>query len=172
MLFMKRDTDATPRNCYECHFLCARTPFSASLRDAIALKSDQRQKLVDGTYFDHADPKYTHVGCALGFWLYKSGKAHLDKLKKAVRRPRGDGCRWFPHSPGVDFVVATDLEERMTYRREAKRDRKWPKRGVWVAAIALMLNLGWSIWEHYNPPKIAPQKDAMSATHPVEPSAR
>lgn len=120
MLLMDQKTNAIDKNCSTCHFLCARTPFSTSLRDAIALGPDQREKLVDGTYFDHVDPKYTHVGCALEFWLYKSGRERLDKLKKEILRPRGDGSRWFPHSPGMDFAVAADLEERTAYRREAE----------------------------------------------------
>lgn len=176
MPFMKRDKDAIPRNCYECHFLCIRALFSASLGDQIPLEPERRPKLLDGTLFDQCDPKYTHIGCALGRrWLYKSGKEHLDKLKEAILKPRGDSCRWLRNSPGVSFAVAADDEERMAYRREAEDDRKWAKAGVWVAAIALVANLlwnvTWSLWEHYNPPKRAPWEAATPATRPAEPSS-
>lgn len=170
MLLMKRGADTTPTNCYECHFLCGATAFAASLADLIVLDIDQRKKLVDGTYFDHIDPQGMRIGCALEWWEYKSGKDHLDELKEAILKLRGDSCNWFPRSPGMTFVAGKRLEERMTYLREARLDRKWVKWGVCVAAVALVLNLGWNvgwgIWEHFNPPKIAPQKAATSTTQP------
>ena len=68
-------------------------------------------------------------------------------------KDRGELCFFFPFREGIWMEVAETLEARSADRREAERDRKWVRWGVWVAAVALagpvvvkILGVIWKWW--------------------------
>lgn len=175
------------RCCLNCHFLVDKR-FSGY---ELPVVEWMRKKLWDK--LTRSDPRRMtedilgDYKCHKGFWEMGSKENRIENRTRPgsglseqaaivwdsseVIIERGEDCFFYSHMEGRHLSVVEELERRAADRREGKRDRRLVKIGVWIAAIALILNLGWSIWEHFNPPKTGPQRAAMSATQPDPPSS-
>ena len=163
----------TPTSCcLNCAFLMGSVEAETGYLDERPLSESRRNE-----FRKHGLPSSSHRhvmknGTPINFQCHKGAPGVKCKPSTEWLRDRTDECFFFPHVEGRPLAATKELERREADRREAKRDRKWAKIGVWVAAIALVLSLAWSIWQHFNPPKATPQNAAMPATQPVPPSSQ
>ncbi len=165
----------TPTSCcLNCAFLMGSVKVKGGYLDECPLSQSRRDE-----FREHGLPSSSHRhvmknGTELNFQCHKGVPGVKWQPSTEWLRPRTDECFFFPYLEGRGLVATKELERREADRRQAKRDRKWAKIGVWVAIFALVVTLMWgmwSIWQHFNPPKATPQNAAMPATQPVPPSS-
>ncbi len=165
----------TPTSCcLNCAFLMGSVEAKGGYLDERPLSESRRKE-----FREHGLPSSSHrhvmenhipinFQCHKGVWGWKC------KPDPQWLRDRSDECFFFPYVEGRPLEATVELERREADRRKAKRDRKWPKIGVWVAILALLvlvLGLMGGMWKHFNPPKATPQNAAMPATQPAPPSS-
>ncbi len=155
------------RCCLNCHFLVG-IPASGYHFSAGKMAREALRKMIanipplNETDNIHIRANYT---CDRAIWVAIKISDFCELIKD-----RRKSCPFFPYKDGLnDLSKAEELQRTEAHRREAEHDRKWAKWGVWIAAIALILNLGWSIWQRFNPPNTPAQKAALSATQPAPP---
>ena len=76
------------------------------------------------------------------FMVWDQG-VHFDigwRYEVIVETERSDSCFFFPWRQGMLLPAARLLQEREATNREANRDRLLTRWGLWIAAIALVVN--------------------------------
>ncbi len=163
--------------CIHCHFLVAEREVATGVCvPDLELTREERTSLLTSD-----DPvRKVHLKrlyCYRGVWDSslcpddELWEEHIDAIPHALREDCGETCFFYEYAYSLALEAAEELERRQAGRREAKRDRKWAKIGVWVAAIALLLNLAWSVYQHYSSPRIVPEKAGLSETQRDPPAA-
>ena len=161
--------------CLNCHFLVEYKLRPGSFGSPVS-KQYRTEILSDPTARDNKlEKRFQACACYMGVW---SPATTIEEAKEdlgnrdwdRVVRERGESCFFWPHDNRLSIEAARELERREADRREAKQDRKWAKIGVWVAAIALIANLLWSVYQHFNPPATASPQTAAPTSKSSPPS--
>ena len=131
-----------------------------------SLDQQTRKQLREGNPIGNSTLK-----CYQGVWNAKAVENNPEnELDQLLREDREEFCLFYPYKPNVFPAAAKHFERRDADRREAKQDRKWAKIAVWVAAGALILNLAWSMYQHFSSPRADRQKAAVPQTQHAQPS--
>jgi len=168
--------EAPRRCCRACHFLAKLTPPTIHAKDAdnsptpSELSHDERELLAGGGPASSVVGKASTIACYRGVWDqgYITASGLKKSQKEIITGERGESCFFYPFTPGMFFPAARELERRQANRREGERDREVTREegqkdrrhtrrafkvaflAVVIAATAILADLGWNIWQHFN----------------------
>lgn len=135
-------------HCINCHFLTRKDNFKNVNEPPIhSLTQEERENIKKEDYTWIKD--FTSLQCAYGVWnegyQFDKSRRHgiLTKLK------RNNFCFYFKYHPGMLNEPAKILQKREEENKKAKTDRNHTKVGLWVAAIALAMNVIFEIYKYY-----------------------
>lgn len=130
------------QTCVDCHFF-----FKESDRHKFVISEDSRDKCRDGNFTWRK--AYESLGCYHGVWDEGVQPLSVD-LENEIRNSNREGfCFFWPHRSGMLFQAAVVLQKREVEQREAAKDRQYVIWGLWIAAIALMVNAILEIWDRF-----------------------
>jgi hypothetical protein len=118
--------------CIHCHFLVkihGGHPLEIGPQEREAIR---RQ--------DYSAVEHYALACHFGVWDEGFNFDKEDRHKTIVETDRRDYCFFWEHRPGMLLPAAATLQNREADNREAARDRKLALVGLWIAAIALVLD--------------------------------
>ncbi len=130
----------TKQSCVDCHFFMRKNgQCSGNLEE---IKEPERKSLRQG-----GDPwaaRNCELSCSFGVW--DEGLDFFDFLEAIryqviVETNRRGFCFWWKYHPGMLLPAAKILQEREAKDRDAARDRRLTLCGLWIAAIALVINV-------------------------------
>jgi hypothetical protein len=123
--------------CVGCHFFVQE---EREFRPVITLEvqEGQRQAARKGDYTWLAE--HTTLCCSFGVWDEGHNFNRADRHKVLVQTNRADFCFWWKHHPAMLLPAAKVLQERDAKNRSGSRDRRLTLYGLWIAAIALIIN--------------------------------
>jgi hypothetical protein len=147
MTMNKQNKNLPQACCINCIFL--RDP-DASEQPVPSLSSRDRDALREGRPISAKK-----LICYQLVWGEKMVDGTEDLLE-LLRKDQGERCLFYPYATDTSPAAAKHFEKRVADRREAEKDRRWVKIGVWVAAIALILNLGWEAYKYLSARQILP----------------
>ena len=129
------------QSCVECHFLIKEmhvervsTPYQFSLK---MLERDKIKKH-DFSWLRETDTLCCHFG------VWDEGVRRLndeEKYKEIVETNREEFCFFWRYRPGMLFRAAEILQKRTEERRESSWERNLTICGLWIAAVALVINV-------------------------------
>jgi hypothetical protein len=118
--------------CINCHFLV-----KIYEGHSFEIRPQEREAVrrQDYSAFEH----YA-LACHFGVWDegFNFDKEYRQKI--IVETDRRDYCFFWKHRPGMLLPAAEALQKREADNREASRDRRLTLFGLWIAAIALVLD--------------------------------
>lgn len=130
-----------------------------------SLTQDVRDALREGYL-----PRPIELQCYQGIWGPEAAAEQLNEsLAQWLRKDRDELCLFYPYIHNLFPAAGKHLEKRAANQREADKDRRWVKWGVWVAAAGLFLNLAWNVYTHFAP---AESKLQPRPTHQQTPSQK
>lgn len=121
--------------CLDCHFL-----MKESRDGKFLLTTRERQSIQERDY--HWLHDTYSLACYFGVWdegLSTSDKQ--DRNEVIVETNRKGFCFFWRYRPGMLFPAAEVLQQREAATREADRDRRFTVVGLWLAAIALIVDV-------------------------------
>jgi hypothetical protein len=103
------------------------------------VRSEERAKARSGDYSWLLD----HYALACHFGVWDEGHNFDKTARHAViaRTDRHRFCFFWSHRPGMLLPAAEVLQKREAEQQEARHDRKLTIIGLWIAAMALVVNL-------------------------------
>jgi hypothetical protein len=103
---------------------------------------EQRCRLVAGESPENVILPEHHLLCAKDAWDAANFRPDsITDISQVLTLDRSDTCFFFPHSPGMFLSAATEVERRLSGRREAEKDRALTRRAFWVALAALVVSI-------------------------------
>ncbi len=121
--------------CRDCHFLMKWDRTHNGLELKMETAQDERLRLAQGKDLNSVIGDNYSIACFQNVWDWANRRKDSDdNLQRVLTRDRGETCFFYPHTPGMFFPAAAELERREADRREAKRDRKLTK---WEIVIGL-----------------------------------
>jgi len=106
---------------------------------ALEVRSEERAKTRRGDYSWLLDD-YA-LACHFGVWDEGHNFDKAARHAVIVETDRHDFCFFWRHRPAMLLPAAEVLQKREAERREARYDRKLTIVGLWIAAMALAVNL-------------------------------
>ncbi|MBU2602352.1 MAG: hypothetical protein KKA32_09315 [Actinobacteria bacterium] len=125
--------------CVHCHFFVKTTRFPQANPFVQLVSKSERAKSRTGE-FDWVGPE-TALSCHLGVWDEGHNFEPSQRSLAIVDAERRDFCFFWRVRPGMFLPAAKALQKREAQLREAKRDRWLTLVGLWIAAIALVINV-------------------------------
>jgi hypothetical protein len=126
------------QTCVDCHFFQWEARELPN-RPSFEVETSNREATRKGD-FSWATAHIT-LSCCFGVWDEGHNFNRADRQKIITQIDRRNFCFWWKHRPGMLIPAAQILQERETKEREARRERRLTLYGLWIAAIALVLNL-------------------------------
>ena len=120
------------QSCVDCHFLMKQSnphKFGATDRDREAIKNQ-----------DYSPFTHMSLGCYFGVWDEGYNFATERRHEVIVETNRKNYCFFWKYRPGMLFPAAEVLQKREADNQEAARDRKLTLIGLFIAAVALVVN--------------------------------
>lgn len=104
-----------------------------------AVSTTERKALQSG----EADivESYYSLKCHMGVWDEGLKPGKEDRLERLNKTDRKDNCFFFPYDPSMMFKAAIELQKRAQENRQLKQSNMYTRIGLWIAAIALLLNV-------------------------------
>lgn len=130
--------------CVNCQFLSKKSlDRSVALDLESSVTEDERRQLKANDFSLVADNNVL-VGCQMKVWtsVLPVDKTKLDKAKlteEILTTDRTNFCFYWPYRRGMAFAAAQTLQKRVAESKEAAWDRKLTIYGLWLAAIALVV---------------------------------
>lgn len=124
--------------CVDCHFF-GKEASGLSLE----VETSDREAARKGD-FSWAAEHYALV-CTFGVWDAGYNFCRADRQRVIAETDRRNFCFWWKHRPGMLIPAAKILQEREARDRDSARDRRLTQLGLWIAAIALGVNVGLTI---------------------------
>ena len=78
--------------------------------------------------------------CYFAVWIEGLNFNRQNRYNILVETERRDFCFFFPNHPGMRLEAAKILQERQEKTRQTQKEVRVALVGLWVAAIALLLN--------------------------------
>lgn len=124
------------QKCVNCHFLIKvmRTP---DKDNKLTIDEKQRDMIRKGNF--DLDIKEAFLECYFNVWQ-NLGTDRDNLLAEIVEMKRKDYCFFWNYRPKMSLPAAKILQKREAQMSEANKDRKQVKCGLWIAAIALLIN--------------------------------
>lgn len=124
--------------CVDCHFFVSqfRDRSDTPLTNVVSEKNRELSRRDDFGWCSDHDSLMCH------FMVWDQG-VHFDLARRheiIVETERTDSCFFFPWRHGMLLPAARLLQERESANREANRDRRLTRQGLWIAAIALVVS--------------------------------
>ena len=126
--------------CVDCHFFVVeyRDRDSLSLSGWTLPSYSEKTGVRTNDFSWHKDSMA--LVCAYGVWDQGFRFDSCKKHELIVQTERKDRCFFLPWHPGMLIPAAKTLQERQAAYREANRDRRLTVWGLWIAAVALVVN--------------------------------
>lgn len=128
--------------CVDCHFLQEEGQFGqvgGTKPPHFFLR--ERDAIRDGV-IDRAGTR--RFSCWFGVWDERTNPYSVPspfRHHRLVEKDRKGFCFFWPCRPGMEFGAAERLQKRQEDRRQTRWERWLAIGGLWVAAIALVLNV-------------------------------
>lgn len=126
--------------CRDCHFLMKWDRSADGGEIKMPISVNERARLARG------EPAETVVGtnyslaCFHDVWDWANRRSDSENdLVRVITLERGESCFAYPHTPGMFFPAAAELERRQADRREAQRDRRLTKTQIVVGIVVAVL---------------------------------
>ncbi len=101
---------------------------------------DERLRLARGGPPTGVLDAHWSPACFKKVWDWANLREDSEKdLVRVLTGDRGEACFFYLHNPGMLFSAAAKLERRKADRREASRDRKVAKWGIFIAALFVVI---------------------------------
>jgi hypothetical protein len=130
----------TRQACVDCHFFVKEARGLPSGPATFVVTEEERSRARAGNYEWHKD-QYA-IACDFGVW---DEGLHFNAAKKheiVTAVDRRHFCFFWQHRPGMLLPAAHTLQQRESEAQEARRDRRLTIYGLWIAALALVANVG------------------------------
>ena len=128
------------QSCVDCHFFVIKVRDPAVKPRSIEKIERDKARKEDYSWIDCN--RGSLPACYFGVWYkdyYKSGLKEYHQL--IVEKDQADSCFWWKYHPAMRPEAASILQEREAKNRDAARDRRLTLYGLWIAAIALVINV-------------------------------
>jgi|SRR3990172_72823 len=134
------------QSCTGCHFFVKEARSLPSPNPITVDVTNEERSLAAKGDFSWAKEPWT-LACHFGVW---DEGYNFDKSKRQTliaETDRRDYCFFWPYRQGMLIPPGKVLEQREAEAREASRDRRLTIWGLWIAAIALVIDIGLRIAE-------------------------
>jgi hypothetical protein len=139
-MVMKKQT------CADCHFFVKEARTTPTLQPIVldvALSERARAKVNDFTWAK----EYHALACCLFVWDEGYNFDMAKRFEVIADTDRREFCFFWRFRPGMLIPAAKILQEREARDREAGKDRRLTLLGLWIAAVALVVNVVFTIGE-------------------------
>ena len=125
--------------CVDCHFFVAEERHKGTDDTFVFdVKESERDSVRNNDFsWLHAPTK---LACSFGVWDEGFELQRKNRHKEICLTDRKDFCFWWKYRKGMLLPAAKVLQEREYNNRKSARDRRITKIGLWIAAIALIVN--------------------------------
>lgn len=137
-MFIKRN-----QCCADCHFFVEEQPTPSGEPFTLAISDAERVEAKQDDFSWMSSP--AKLACSFGVWDEGFESPRRDRHKTIALTNRRNFCFWWRYRPGMMIPAAKILQERQAKDREASRDRKLTRWGLWIAALALVANIFFTI---------------------------
>ncbi|OHB40154.1 MAG: hypothetical protein A2069_05715 [Planctomycetes bacterium GWB2_41_19] len=134
------------QSCVDCHFLVKKIK-NPEIK-SFEITESERDKASQGNYswvvYGQLPPSSVRLACSFGVWdeMYDYNNDVLKERRHLiVEKNRWDFCFWWKYHPNMRPEAAEILQEREAKNRDSTRDRRLTLIGLWIAAIALVINV-------------------------------
>ena len=124
--------------CIDCHFF-VKEARELPNRFTLEVETSDREAARKGD-FSWAAEHYT-LACTFGVWDEGHNFCRADRHRVIAETERHNFCFWWKHRPGMLIPAAKILQEREAKDHDSARDRRLTLCGLWIAAIALVVNV-------------------------------
>ncbi len=134
----------TKQTCVNCHFFVKEARALRSGPATLEITEEERKNARAGDYSWHKE----HYAIACNFGVWDEGH-NFDRSRKheiLTQTDRCGFCFFWKHRPSMLLPAAKILQQREAEAREAKGDRRRTIYGLWIAAIALLVNVLVNVW--------------------------
>ncbi|MBI2556470.1 MAG: hypothetical protein HY607_02315 [Planctomycetes bacterium] len=130
----------TKQSCVDCHFFMRKN--GQSLENLGEIEAEERDQARQGDYSWIEFKDNNILACSFGVWdKQDNNKFDQKEYHQLIAETNRRGfCFWWKYHPGMLFPAAKILQEREAKNRDAARDRRLTLYGLWIAAIALVIN--------------------------------
>jgi len=127
------------QTCVQCHFLTKEARGTPDGPHTLEVREDERAKARSGDYSWHHD----HYALTCDFSVWDEGHSFAVSRKHEIltQVDRRDTCFFWKHHPAMLLPAARLLQEREAKAREARTDRRLTICGLWIAALALLVQV-------------------------------
>jgi len=126
------------QTCVGCHFFVKHDrDGNRTLTFDVNIEEREQSKKGDFSWMK----KYDSLACEFGVWDegYKLDKTKWEEI--LLKTNRHNYCFYWPYRFGMMLPAAKILQEIEAKDRDATRDRRLTIVGLWIAALALVVNL-------------------------------
>ncbi len=126
------------QSCVDCHFFVQ--IFRGTTPEPIVLEIEEKNRDATrkGDYSWVTAPSI--LACWFGVWDEGFNFVKANRQREIVQFNRRRFCFWWKHRPGMMAPAAKVLQEREENERHSARDRRLTIIGLWIAAVALLIN--------------------------------
>jgi hypothetical protein len=128
------------QTCVHCHFFVKEVRNLPTEAPIVLPVSDQERQLAKRGDFTWAKDHYA-LSCSFGVWDEGFYFNLSKKQEEIVEKNRKGFCFYWPFRHGMFIPAAKVLQEREARDSEAARDRRLTIWGLWIAAMALVVDL-------------------------------
>jgi hypothetical protein len=130
--------------CINCHFF---VKYSNSPSGKHIINKDERKKIREGEV-----SRDFGLCCDFGVWDegFNFDKTKIQEI--LLKKDRQDFCFYWAYRPNMLTPAAKILQERETINRETSRERRLTILGLWIAALALVVDVFLRIVEFMSTP--------------------
>jgi len=139
------------QTCADCHFFvkqCRSPPDLTLLVSDVSKEERHKAKVNDFSWVQ----AYNRLACHFGVWDEGFKFDPQNRNLVIAQTERHDFCFFWQYKVGMLIPAAVELQKRESETRELSRDRRLTLCGLWIAAIALVVNVlltianGLKIW--------------------------
>jgi hypothetical protein len=125
--------------CVNCHFFEYVTRNERWEEHNYSLKRKERNEFLKGDF--NREKKHSYFRCYFHVWDEGTKSEKFDLYKEILQKNRRGKCFYFRHREGMLTDAARLMQEREEEYRRAHKDRILTIIGLWIAAIALIINI-------------------------------
>lgn len=119
--------------CINCHFFIQNIE-----RHPLEISHEQREAILRE---DYSQLDQSSLACHFGVWDEGYIADRERRYEVIVQTDRMNYCFFWSFRPGMLLPAAKILQEREASDRETSKDRRYTIIGLWIAAIALGINV-------------------------------
>ena len=136
------------QTCSDCHFFVKGARGLPSSTPFVLNASNEERDLAKAGVFSWAEEHYS-LACHFGVWDEGFNFDRAQRYEVIVQKDRRNFCFFWHFRPGMLLPAAKVLQEREARDRDAAKDRRLTIIGLWIAAVALAIDVGLRIVEPF-----------------------